>query len=112
MRLCFPESRSSTALKIAFSATVKDEEETEKDDRSQRATDNSSCPSSIGLNGNILAIIGSATTSGTNSIAGRFAGRLALSAGWVSRIEGMRDLAGTGSNDVITTGQKLLGETI
>jgi hypothetical protein len=107
-----PESHSSTALKMSLSATEKDEEETQKDDRSQCAADNSGCPSSISIGiDTILAIIGGATTGGINSIAGRLAGRVALLAEWVSRIEGMRDLAGTGSF-VVRTGQILLGETI
>jgi hypothetical protein len=108
-----PESHSSTALKMSLYATEKGEEETQKDDRSQRATDNSSCPSSITIGtGTILANISGAANSGSNSIAGRLAGRLALLAEWVSRIEGMRDLAGAGGNNVITTGHKYLGDTI
>ena len=67
---------------MSFPVTVKNEEETEKDDRSHSAADNSCCPSPI-----VLAI-----------------GSIDLLAEWVSRIEGMRacDLAGTGST-VVTT---------
>jgi len=100
-----PESRSVTGLKVSFSATENDEEETEKHDRSHGASDNTSCPPSIVLTIGIGTAIGAATTSGSNSRAGR----LALLGKRVSRIEGMRDLAGTGSNDVISTGCKCLG---
>jgi len=87
---------------------VKDEEETEKDEPSHRATDNSGCPSSI-----VLTIgISATTTSGSNSNAGRLAGRLALLAEWVSRIEGMRDIKMTGRSDVGTTSRKPIGGTI
>ena len=94
---------------MPFSITEKDEEETEKDEPSHRATDNSSCPSSIILTiriDSVLAIIGVATTSGDNSNARRLAARLALLAEWVSRIEGMRNIKLTGSNGVITTRHK------
>jgi len=72
------------ALKISFSATEKEEEETEKHHRSHGATDNTSCPSSIVLTIGIGNVIGAATTSGSNSRAGRLAGRLALLAKRVS----------------------------
>ena len=100
------ESRST------FSATEKDEEETkEEDDCSQRTTDNRSRPSSvvlaIGID-TVPAIIGATTTIGSSSNAAR----VALLAEWVSRIEGMCDLAGTGRNDPITSGPKRIRETI
>ena len=102
-----PESRSST-----FSATEKDEEETEKDDRSHRATDNRSRPSSIILAigvDTVPDIIGDATTSGGSRNAGRFA----LLAEWVSRIEGMCDLLTvTGKTNLTTTGIKRIREAI
>ena len=69
---------------MSFSVTVKDEEETEKDDRSHRAADNTRCPSSIILVIGIVTIpsnisnIGATTTSGRSSNAGRIAGRIAL----------------------------------
>jgi len=84
---------------------VKDEEETEKDDPPHRATDNGSRPSSIVLTIGIIAITDADTSGGTNSSAGR----LALLAEWVSRIEGMRDLARTDISNAITTCHKLLG---
>ena len=109
-----PESRSST-----FSATEKDEEEAKKDDRSHRATDNRSRPSSIVLEISIDTvpdIIGDATTSGGGAITSggnRNAGRFALLAIWVSRIEGMCDLLTvTGKNNLTTTGHKRIREAI
>ncbi len=97
---------------MSFSVTVKDEEETEKDDRSHRASDNSRCPSSIVLAVTIpsnIGNIGATTTSGSSSNAGR----IAPLAEWVPRIEGMRacDLAGTGSR-VVTTCYEPLGVAI
>jgi len=88
--------------------TEKDEKETEEDDPSQRAADNCGRPSSIIGIGPGIAILFAATTSGSNVNAGR----LALLVEWVSRIKRMRDLARTLGNDVITSGRKLLGETI
>ena len=93
-----PEPRSSMLLTMSSSVTVKDKEETEKDDRSHRGGDNSCCPSSIILAiGIVLTNIGATTTIGSNRGAGRIA--LALLVEWVYRIVGMRDcdLAGTGS---------------
>ena len=89
-----PESYSSMVLRMSFSVTVKDEEETEKDDRSHRGADNSCCPSSIVLAigiGTVLTNIGATTTTTTTTGGNRSAGRIALLVEWVSRIEGMRD---------------------
>jgi len=109
-----PEPRSSTALKMSCFVTEKEknEEETEKHDPPHRTTDNSSCPSSI-----VLTIgIGAVATSGSNNNAGRLVDRLAdrlvLLAEWVSRIEGMRDWAGTGSNGVSKTSEIQVGVAI
>ena len=87
-----PESCSSMVLMMSFSVTVKDEEETEKDDRSHRGADNSCCPPSIALAiriGTVLTNIGTTTTTTTGS--NRCAGRIAFLVEWVSRIEGMCD---------------------
>ena len=98
---------------ISFSVKVEDEEETEKDDRSQSAADNSRCLSSIILAivgiGTILNGIGATTTSRRSSSAGR----IVLLAEWVPRIEGMcaYDLAGTGGR-VVTTCCEPLREAI
>jgi len=58
---------------MSLSVTVKDEEETEKDDRSHRAADNTRCPSSIVLAIGIVTIIGATITSRSSSNAGRIA---------------------------------------
>ena len=92
------EPRSSAILTMSFSVTVKDEEETEKDDHAHRRADNGCCPSSIALAigiDTILTNIGAITTTGSNGSVRR----IALLGEWVVRIVGMRDcdLAGTGS---------------
>ena len=90
----------------------KDEEETEEeDDCSQRTTDNRSRPSSIVLAigiDTVPVIIGATTINGISSNAGG----VAPLAEWVSRIEGMRDLAGTGRNDLVTSGPKRIRDAI
>ena len=64
---------------MSFSVTVKDEEETEKDDCSHGAADNTSCPFSIVLAVGIVTILSNigniraATTSRRSSNAGRIA---------------------------------------
>ena len=61
---------------VSFSATVKDEEETEKDDRSHRAADNTRYPSSIALTIGIVTVLNNigniraTTTSGSSGNAG------------------------------------------
>ena len=70
---------------MSLSVTVKDEEETKKDDHSHSAADDSRCPSSIVLAIGIVTILsnigntGATTTSGSNN-----AGRIALLAECVS----------------------------
>ena len=110
-----PELRFSTILTTSFPVTVKDEEETKKDDGSQRGADNSCCPSSIGLAIGIGAVLtnnGAITTTGGYRGAGRIA--LVLLVEWVSRIEGMRacNLAGTGSTVAITRCREQFGGAI
>ena len=98
---------------MSLSVKVKDEEETEKDDRSQSAADNSRCLSSIILAivgiGTVLSNIGATSASGSSSSTGR----IVPSAEWVPRIEGMRayDLARTGGR-VVTTCCEPLGGAI
>ena len=78
------------ASPMSFSVTVKDEEETEKDDCSHGAADNTRRPSSIVVAIGIVTIrsyisnIGATTTGGSSSNAGRIDGRIALLAECVS----------------------------
>ena len=107
--IAFQELFFSAILTMSPSVTVKNEEETEKDDRAHRAADNSCCPSSIVLAIGIDAILTSigVTTTGRS----RIVGRVALLVEWVSRIEGMRacDLTRTRSIVAITRCREPLG---